>query len=476
MNHPIISENQKKRFDLPLWELICFAMFCFWQMGFIYFVGPSLTIDGKTPLPISMDNATMLIAVCYVLSILWMIFLPKLVVWTQRIATSVALLSAIGLFLPLPDDALRLLIYIQIFCCCLMIGFETFLMVNYFTERSNIKHLTVAYSIALFMIAGIQNEFIPVTFPSFRIIMVAALILLLIFFIRIPVNSATQPRYVKKSDGLTAPKKLLLGTYILVFVCALMAVSGPAISGEIKHGVFITYSVDAVVSLIIYCLYKKANIHPFRLVPVLVGMGGVGFLLIFASTSVPALSYAGCGLIGIGMVSCQFLPLYGSVVMKSYPSKYISPIIIGLALIAVLVQGSMVEIFRSSPSMLCLAYAVIMVILVFIYMQIEPFLLFTLRRRIADDTVTREDAADTVEENIAEASEEAYYDPLSVLSKKEREVAELICLGYTNRDIAKLLYISENTVKDHTKKIYPKMGVHSRLELATLVSRYRTDK
>ena len=57
---------------------------------------------------------------------------------------------------------------------------------------------------------------------------------------------------------------------------------------------------------------------------------------------------------------------------------------------------------------------------------------------------------------------------------KEREVAELICLGYTNKDIAKLLFISEHTVKDHTKKIYPKMCVHSRLELATLVSRQRS--
>ena len=39
MNHGILLENQKKRLDQPLWMLICFAMFNFWQMGFIYFVG-----------------------------------------------------------------------------------------------------------------------------------------------------------------------------------------------------------------------------------------------------------------------------------------------------------------------------------------------------------------------------------------------------------------------------------------------------
>ena len=460
MTHPILSENQKKRNDQPLWMLVCFAMFCFWQMGFIYFIGPSLTVNGKTPLPIDMDNATSLIAVCYVLSILWMIFLPRAVIWTQRIATAVAIIGAVGLFLPLSDDALRALVYVQIFCCCLMIGFETFIMVNYFSERSNIKHLTVAYAISLFMIAVLQNEFLPVRFSTFRIIMLIALSLLLLFFLRMPAGRAAQPRYVNKNDKLKAPKKLLFGTYVLVFVCALMGVSGPAISETVRHGVFLTYSMDAIASFALYLLYKKANIHPFRLLPILVGFGCVGVLMMFAATQVPALSYVSCGLIGIGMLPCQMLPLYGAVMMKSYPSKYISPVIIGLALVAVLVQGSMVEIFRAVPTMLYLVYAVVMVILVLVYMQIEPFFLFTLRSRATD----------------GETASEQETDPFSVLSNKEKEVAELICLGHTNKDIAGLLFISEHTVKDHTKKIYPKLGVHSRLELAALVSSYRTKK
>lgn len=482
MYQSLLLDNQKKRQDKPLFMLICFAMFVFWQMGFIYFIGPSLTIDGKTPLPIDMDNATSLIAVCYVLSILWMIFLPKTVIWTQRIATSIALVSAVGLYLPLSQEALRLIIYIQIFSCCLMIGFETFIMVNYFSEKSNINHLTFAYGVAILFIALLQNELFPVTFSAFRFVMIIALGLLLTFFISMPTAKDFQPRYVKKSDGMTAPKKLLLGTYILVFVCALMGVSGPAISGEIAHGVTITYFVDAVASFVMYFLYKKANIHPFRLTPFFIGLGGLGFLFMFAATQVPALSYFACALIGFGMVVCQMLPLYGAVIMKSYPSKYISPIIISLALAAVLVQGCMVETFRTAPIMLYLVYAVIMAVLVFIYMQIEPFFLFTLRHRISDndDDVTKSAQNssnaddDTVNTEIVET--ENTNDPLSVLTKKEKEVAKLICLGYTNADIARLLFISEHTVKTHTKKIYPKMGVHSRLELATLVNRHSENK
>ena len=82
------------------------------------------------------------------------------------------------------------------------------------------------------------------------------------------------------------------------------------------------------------------------------------------------------------------------------------------------------------------------------------------------------------EEAVAPAAEvteaDTTSDPLDVLTPKEREVAEFICMGYTNADIAKLMFITEYTVKDHTKKIYPKMGVHSRLELAALVSRLKS--
>ena len=130
MRYQILEENQRKRLDQPLWMLICFAMFCFWQMGFIYFVGPSLTIDGRTPLPVSMDNITVLIALGYVISIVWMIVLPHFVIWAERVLAALSLATLLLLFFPFPTDILRLLIYLHVFFCCTMIGFETFIMVN----------------------------------------------------------------------------------------------------------------------------------------------------------------------------------------------------------------------------------------------------------------------------------------------------------------------------------------------------------
>ena len=315
--------------------LICFAMFCFWQMGFIYFVGPMLNIDGRTPLPMDMDNVTILIVLAYVLTIAFMAVIPQHVIWACRITTAVTLVSAIGLFLPLGEDALRLLIYAQVFGCCFMIGFESFIMINYFSEKSVITHLTVAYGVALAMISMVQNDFTPIAFPQFRLLTVIAVAMLLVFFCRMPAGKEMFPRYVTKNDGIMKPKKLLFGTYTLVFVSALMGVSGPAISGEIRHGVFITYAVDALVSLGVYLLYKKANIHPFRLFSICMGFGCVGFLLMFAAEYVPMLGYASAVLIGFGIFSCQMIPLYGMVLMKTYPSKYITSTIISLALEAI---------------------------------------------------------------------------------------------------------------------------------------------
>jgi DNA-binding CsgD family transcriptional regulator len=51
------------------------------------------------------------------------------------------------------------------------------------------------------------------------------------------------------------------------------------------------------------------------------------------------------------------------------------------------------------------------------------------------------------------------------ITKRERQVVEKICLGKTNKQIADELFISLQTVKDHTHRIYSKLGVKSRMQL-----------
>lgn len=52
------------------------------------------------------------------------------------------------------------------------------------------------------------------------------------------------------------------------------------------------------------------------------------------------------------------------------------------------------------------------------------------------------------------------------LTKRELEVLRCIVSGYTNKEIAKQLILSEDTVKHHVTNIFNKLGVSNRLEVA----------
>lgn len=51
------------------------------------------------------------------------------------------------------------------------------------------------------------------------------------------------------------------------------------------------------------------------------------------------------------------------------------------------------------------------------------------------------------------------------LTKRETEIARLICQGYSNREIAEALIISETTAKKHVSNIFEKTGISRREEL-----------
>ena len=53
------------------------------------------------------------------------------------------------------------------------------------------------------------------------------------------------------------------------------------------------------------------------------------------------------------------------------------------------------------------------------------------------------------------------------MTKRERQVIELIADGLANQEIGKLLHLSPFTVKSHVHNILEKMALHSRVQIAT---------
>lgn len=84
------------------------------------------------------------------------------------------------------------------------------------------------------------------------------------------------------------------------------------------------------------------------------------------------------------------------------------------------------------------------------YTQLGPGLLEKFAETVATPEVVAKPALSTI----------------SNLTPREQEVLQLIGLGYTNRDIAQSLYISEGTVKTHVTHLLNRLNLRNRAQLA----------
>jgi non-specific serine/threonine protein kinase len=61
--------------------------------------------------------------------------------------------------------------------------------------------------------------------------------------------------------------------------------------------------------------------------------------------------------------------------------------------------------------------------------------------------------------------------PANPLTKRQREIAELVTQGLGNREIAERLVLAKRTVDSHIEHIFSKLGFTSRAQIAAWVSR-----
>ncbi|HEY3878731.1 MAG TPA: helix-turn-helix transcriptional regulator [Trebonia sp.] len=73
-------------------------------------------------------------------------------------------------------------------------------------------------------------------------------------------------------------------------------------------------------------------------------------------------------------------------------------------------------------------------------------------------------------EAVSEPGEEPGTGQRACLSPQELRIARLAAEGLSNREIAQRLYLSHRTVGSHLYRIFPKLGITSRIQLASVLA------
>ena len=69
----------------------------------------------------------------------------------------------------------------------------------------------------------------------------------------------------------------------------------------------------------------------------------------------------------------------------------------------------------------------------------------------------------------AEEAEFIHFRPEMVLTARQREIAKLVVVGATSKEIARELDVSYHTVRTHMKNIYRRLDVASKVDLIRLL-------
>jgi DNA-binding CsgD family transcriptional regulator len=495
MGDSILTDNERKRLDLGLPWLLCFALFTAWQVGVFSYSGAALAVVGRLPLGMDSGNLMPLIVAGYLISIAYMTIFPRRIVWAERVLAGLALVSATALYLPLPPVWLTLFFLAQLLCCCVMIGFETALMVGLLSDQCVVKHLFAAYGIIFIIAAFMQNQFFELPYGVFKLFNVIALVAQLAFYWKLP--AGVWPEYARRGMDLVCPRRLFAGLFALCFLGNIMFSFGISAAEGVEHGVFVFYMSFSVFAIGGYGLLRRFRLSPLRVVFISIVVSVAGFILAMVSLYVSALALPACVLLGPGSAVCFLTAYYGLVMTKRYPSRFIVPAIIGISfVVSVLILGALIEAFRDNTGLLYTVYLAIAVALAVLYLAVEPYLLYSFRgRRLiseegigaiagqeeSENAPSSQAETNTVEPSPAKPSltkpsltarqRNLAANAFDRLSARELAVAEMMMQGFRYADICKRLKIKKTTAYWYRNQLFDKLQVKSVREMIALAEK-----
>lgn len=182
----------------------------------------------------------------------------------------------------------------------------------------------------------------------------------------------------------------------------------------------------------------------------------------FASTLSAGLAFAFFSMLGVFAVVC----VIQVVAQREFPPALVvaPPFILAAlaALAADALGGAAVSVDEAGAVLLVITTAY------FVFLMLSP--VFQLRHLLRDGAPSEEAASPSSAMAFDEACD--VLADARGLSKREREVFGYLVRGYTSPYIAKALFISDSTVRSHTKSIYRKFDADSRTNLIEIVRHF----
>ena len=224
---------------------------------------------------------------------------------------------------------------------------------------------------------------------------------------------------------------MLLGLPFLVFAWLMLIQFSSGVSGRKNNNWFVLWFLAVNFSLIIvlgYYVAKGSSIKPASLIKYYF----ISMLFIYSFISSLLI----------------LLPKKGKSIIHNFDGKRISAGIF----IVMLVQGVPL-LFYSSQSFIAILFT-------FIFFASNTFLPIYLNYGTLFTVFTSEPEKDISFEEFCKKFE---------VSPRETDIVREICKGLSNKEISEKLFISLQTVKDHTHRIYTKTNVKSRGQLIYLV-------
>ncbi|MDR2884132.1 MAG: helix-turn-helix transcriptional regulator [Deferribacteraceae bacterium] len=445
--------NESLRMNLGFFLLLCFAL-------------PSPTNVGMTSLFVLPVDDTILQIVNqgvrfiagYIVALLFIILLPRYIIKAACIAVAIGLVAVLAMFLPLSPIPMAVAYCLQNLCDIFVMGLEISIVVHLFSKKTAIKAACLTYILASIVII-VLDKGLPVSFTLFKLSAGVASLGWLYFYCKMP--KGVWARYVQKGDGVVPPRMLFVGIYTLLALGSILTFFGESVAMSVPDGFTIFYTSTIISCLILYSLWQRSGIDPFRTGAVLISLGAIGFGGMVVSVYIPVVAIFSCMLIGASATIFGLITYYGGVFLaERYPSRFIAPLMIIVPFCSLIIYYLLEGAMQDNTQFMYAISLLIAIVLTTVYLLISPYLRYSLAH---DKPLT----AQPIE--IQKANNLSIH-AFDKLSGQELRLAELIMQGYTQKEIVEILRISDNTVRGYRKSLYSKLQIHSRKELFDLAT------